>query len=93
VSREDVSREDLLIPGQVIQVGRPPNRVDLLTTIDGVDWGEVWESKIEVELSGFKCWAIGKQTLIKNKLASGRPQDLVDVRKLETQPQRHFGSQ
>jgi len=55
----------VLTPGQVIQIGRPPNRVDLLTSIDGVQWEEVWDSKIEVELSGLKCWVIGKELLIK----------------------------
>lgn len=45
VSREDVSREDLLTPQQVVQLGRLPNRVDLLTSIDGVQWEEAWESR------------------------------------------------
>jgi hypothetical protein len=82
VSEKEVSRADLLKPGYAIQVGRPPNRVDILTSISGVDWDSAWQSKVQVELSGHKCWMIGKDLLIANKLASARPQDLVDANNL-----------
>jgi hypothetical protein len=42
-----IAREDFLIPNQVVQFGRKPNRVDILTAIDGVTWDEVWSSKTQ----------------------------------------------
>ena len=82
ISEEEVRLEDIFKPGYVIQIGRPPNRVDVLTSISGVDWSEAWDSRVEVNLSGHKCLMIGKDLLIRNKRASGRPQDLVDADKL-----------
>jgi predicted nucleotidyltransferase len=77
-----IKRSDFLKPRQVIQLGRPPRRIDLLTAIDGVTWEDAWNSKTEIHLSGLKCWAIGLRELIQNKRASGRPQDLADLARL-----------
>jgi len=78
-----IAREDFLIPNQVVQFGRKPNRVDILTAIDGVTWDEVWSSKTQIKIGPHVCWAIGVKELIRNKRASGRPQDLADVFRLE----------
>ena len=64
-------------------MGREPNRIDLLTGISGVDWDECWESKVEGELDGVPVLFLGKEAYIKNKRASGRPQDLADAIRLE----------
>jgi hypothetical protein len=85
VSENEVTLADILKPQYAIQVGRPPNRVDLLTSITGVDWDAAWSSKIPIELSGHKCWMIGRELLIQNKRSSARPQDLVDVDNLSSQ--------
>jgi hypothetical protein len=69
---------------QIVQVGREPNRVDVITSIDGVTWEEAWESKVPIELDGCKCWVIGKARLIQKKKATGRLQDTVDVQNLES---------
>lgn len=82
-AQSDIRREDFLQPGQVIQFGRKPNRIDLLLSIDGVTWEEVWESRTQVKLGPHECWAIGLGALIRNKRASGRPQDIADVFRLE----------
>jgi hypothetical protein len=79
----EIRVEDFLEPEQVVQLGRPPNRIDVLTSIDGVTWEEAWESRLEVPLGASRCWAIGREPLIKNKRASGRPQDLADVARLQ----------
>jgi hypothetical protein len=78
-SPTNISREDFLTPRQVIQFGRKPNRIDILTAIDGVSWEEAWASRTEVALGPLKCWVIGKDRLIQNKQASARPQDIADT--------------
>ncbi len=69
-------------PNKVVQLGRPPNRIDLLTSISGVDFAEAWAGRKVGELDGLPVPFIGRATLIKNRRASGRPKDLVDVEHL-----------
>jgi hypothetical protein len=73
--------------GVVIQFGRPPNRLDLLGQIDAVAFAEAWAGRRSVELAGAGVPIIvhylGKEALLKNKRASGRPKDIDDVRHLE----------
>lgn len=79
----NLSIEDLIKPGRVIQLGYPPNRIDLLNDIEGISFPEAWENKITSTYSDEPIFVIGKIDLIKNKKASGRDQDLLDVKKLE----------
>ena len=79
----DVSKEDLLSAGMVVQLGYPPNRIDLINSPDGVTFAECFESRIEVELDGITIPVIDIENLKKNKKASGRAQDLADLEKLE----------
>ena len=78
-----ITKADFLDPEQVIQLGRAPHRIDLLTSISGVSWEEAWASRERVTLGGHDLWAIGRESLIHNKRASGRLQDLADVARLE----------
>lgn len=64
---------------QVIQLGRAPNRIDLLTSLTGVSFDEAWRERSEAELEGMRVNFIGRQALIRNKKATGRPQDLADL--------------
>jgi hypothetical protein len=69
--------------GTVFQIGQPPARIDLLQHIDGVSFDEAWGNRIEGLLDGeIRTVVISKDDLIRNKLASGREQDILDVRKL-----------
>lgn len=77
-----IKRDDFLEPGQVIQLGRAPHRIDILTGISGVTWQEAWASRTEVDLDGLAIHVIGKSELIRNKQATGRPQDLADLARL-----------
>lgn len=79
----DVSEADFQRPSFVIQLGMAPNRIDLLTGIDGVSWEEAWASREPVALDGLEVMMIGREALIRNKRASGRTQDLADVERLE----------
>ena len=75
--------KDFLEPGIVIQLGRPPYRIDLLTSIDEVEFSEAWNTKIEGVLEGMPVYVLSKALLIRNKTATGREQDKADVAKLK----------
>jgi hypothetical protein len=74
---------DFLQTEQIIQLGRPPSRIDLLTSISGVSTNEAFASKISATLDGLPVFILGKDALIRNKRAVGRPQDLADLVALE----------
>lgn len=78
-----ITREDLLTPDTEIQLGYPPHRIDLLTGIDGVDFGDAWSRHVEFDINGVRVPFISREDLIANKKAVARPQDLADVAKLE----------
>jgi hypothetical protein len=77
-----ISVADLCAPGMVFQIGVPPNRIDLVTSIDGVSFQECWNGRVQTVYAGVPIQLIGKAELIRNKTAAGRPQDLVDVERL-----------
>jgi predicted nucleotidyltransferase len=79
----DLTPADFCTPDTVIQLGYPPNRVDLLTSPSGVDFETCWADRIDVEIDGLSVPFIGREGLIANKRAAGRPQDLLDVAELE----------
>jgi hypothetical protein len=68
---------------QMIQLGRAPNRIDLLTSISGVSNEEAFGTRISAMLDGIPVFIIGKDALIRNKRAVGRQQDLADLEALE----------
>lgn len=71
-----------------VQLGVAPVRIDLLSAIDGVTFEEAEQSAMDTLLDGIPIRVIGRQALIKNKRAAGRPKDLADVYTLEeTTPQ------
>jgi predicted nucleotidyltransferase len=74
---------DFTIPEQLIQLGRVPNRIDLLTSITGVTTDEALASRVSTELDGIPVFILGKDALIRNKRAVGRPQDIADLNILE----------
>lgn len=75
---------DFLQPEQIIQLGRVPNRIDLLTSLTGVTTDEAFDAKVSAIIDGVPVFVLGKGTLIRNKRAVGRPQDLADLSVLET---------
>jgi len=77
-----LTASDFLEPGFVIQLGMPPNRIDLITSIDGVSWQTVWESKLTYMMGDLELYVIGKEALLKNKLSTGRTKDLADAERL-----------
>ncbi len=82
-ARSDFKLLDFTEPDQVIQLGRAPNRIDLLTGITGVAPNEAFATKVEATLDGIPVFILSKESLIRNKRAVGRPQDLADIEALE----------
>lgn len=78
-----VQTDTFLEPDVVVQLGRPPNRIDILTKISGIDFQDAWESHDDANLDGIPVPIIGKDALLTNKRASARPKDLADLRELE----------
>jgi predicted nucleotidyltransferase len=69
--------------GTTFQIGQPPARIDILQRIDGITFDEAWENRIEGLVDGeVRAVVISRDDLIRNKLASGREQDILDVKKL-----------
>ena len=79
----ELREEDLATPGTFFIMGRPPNQIDLITTIDGVTFDEAWAHRIRSSYGGVPIAIISKADLIANKRAAARPQDLADVAYLE----------
>jgi hypothetical protein len=77
-----LSARDFLEPEQVIQLGRAPNRIDLLTSITGVSFEEAWANRVPAELDGIPVSFIGRELLIRNKRATERVQDHADLEAL-----------
>jgi hypothetical protein len=73
---------DFLVPEQIIQLGVPPNRIDLITTPSGVDFNTCYASRVQVEINDVIVNFIDLENLKKNKQASGRLQDLADLQNL-----------
>ena len=79
-----LEESDFTQPENLIQLGRAPNRIDLLTSITGVTAGEAFASKVPAELDGIPVFILSKDALIRNKRAVGRPQDIADLTMLES---------
>lgn len=74
-----ITAGDLAERGRVIQLGFPPNRIDVMTNISGVTFAEAWEHRVEGTLGDQPVFFIGKEDLMRNKSAAGRHQDLADL--------------
>lgn len=79
VAQHGVTAADLATEGTVYQVGLPPRRIDVLTRLDGVGFEEVWNGRLEHDLAGIRVAFIGRAELIRNKAATGRPRDQLDL--------------
>ena len=80
---DELSPSDLSKPDVFFIIGYPPNRIDVITTIDGISFEQAWKNRIETTYGDERAWFIGKADLISNKTASGRPQDIADVASLK----------
>jgi hypothetical protein len=77
-----INRDDFMQPDFVIEIGREPRKIQILTGIDGVKFADCRSRRVEIELQGMHLKFIGKEDLIRNKQASARSKDLIDVDEL-----------
>jgi predicted nucleotidyltransferase len=82
-AKGDLAESDFTVPEQMIQLGRAPNRIDLLTSISGVTVEDAFSTRMLAELEGLPVFVLSKEALILNKRAVGRPQDMADLESLE----------
>ena len=71
--------EDFDVPDKVIQLGVPPVRVDIVTSITGVSWEEAFAGRVEDKYGDIHVYYIGRKQFISNKRALGRKKDLADL--------------
>lgn len=77
--RRNLTVEDLATPDVIYQIGVAPQRIDILTSIDGVEFDEAWESRVPKVLAGLAINVLPPHLLVRNKLKSGRHKDLIDA--------------
>jgi hypothetical protein len=81
-----VSRADFLREDQVVQIGLPPRRIDLLTSISGIRFEDAWLGRVTHQVAGMAVPFLGRASLVTNKRASGRAKDLADLEALGERP-------
>ncbi len=77
-----LTESDFSAPDKVVQLGYPPVRVDLMTSLTGVAWSEVFAHKVAGKYGDLSVNYIGRQELVANKRACGRKKDLADLEAL-----------
>jgi hypothetical protein len=73
---------DFTTPGRIVQLGFPPNRIDLLTSITGVHFDEAWSGRKAGNIGGVDAPMIGLNELLRNKECTGRTKDRADAEEL-----------
>ncbi len=85
---ENVNVEDFATPGTIFQIGVAPNRVDVLTSLEGIEFEQAWAARTKSTYGGVPIGVLSAEDLIVNKRAVARPQDLLDVEALTRSLQR-----
>jgi siroheme synthase (precorrin-2 oxidase/ferrochelatase) len=88
---EKIDQADFCRPGIVYQVGISPVRVDVLTSLTGVEFEAAWQRRERRMLFGWECPVISLEDLIRNKEATARPRDRADARRLRQAARRRGG--
>jgi hypothetical protein len=78
----ELTLRDLSTPGIIFQMGVPPNRIDIITSIDGVEFPDAWCHRVASSYGDHPVMVIGIDELIRNKEATGRAQDALDAKTL-----------
>ena len=80
---ESLETRDLATPGTIFQIGLEPNRVDVITEVEGLSFSEAWDKRVPSTYGEIPIFILGIDDLLSNKRAVARPQDLLDVEALE----------
>ena len=83
IQAHGLEKADFEAEGNVYQVGLPPRRIDLMTSLTGIEFDEAWNTRVEIEIDGMQIPFLGLDALRRNKTATGRDKDLLDLRLLE----------
>jgi len=78
----DLKEEDFRSPNKVVQLGYPPVRIDIITSISGLSWDEAYEERDKGKYGDVPVYYIGLNHYILNKRASGRKKDIADLEAL-----------
>ena len=78
-----VTVADLMNPKLVIQIGLPPRRIDLLTSVSGLEFKKAWLTRVNHKVQQLDVPFLGREALLTNKRATGRAKDLADIEALE----------
>lgn len=90
----NLSASDFAREGCTYQMGRPPVRVDIIMSIQGVRFPKAWRNRVATDFDGVAAHFLSLDDLITNKRALGRPQDLIDLKNLldaKTSGERYKG--
>ncbi len=79
----NLTAEDFTTPEMIVQIGVKPCRIDILTGIDGVEFGDAWRNKVSVVIDDLEIFILSKADMLKNKVAAGRDKDQGDIDWLE----------
>jgi len=82
VPLSDINERTFAHKGIILQIGIAPRRIDMTTHIDGVEFREAYDTRKIVEIEGLEIPFISKESLIRNKRATGREKDALDARRL-----------
>ena len=80
----ELTKDDLTAAGTFFQIGLPPNRIDLITQLEEMDFAACWARRKTVALGELTVQYISLDDLIENKQRTGRPHDLADAEHLST---------
>ena len=78
-----VTTRDLANPGMIIQLGLPPRRIDIMTSVTGLVFEAAWTGRTTHQVGDLEVPFIGRAALLENKRATGRPKDFADIDALE----------
>jgi hypothetical protein len=81
----NLTEQDFTSPEMVLQIGVEPCRIDILTSIDGIEFEEAWKNKVSVSVDEIAIHILSKADLLKNKLAADRDKDQSDIAWLKKQ--------
>jgi len=78
-----LTASDFERPDQIVQLGVPPVRIDLITSISGVSWEEAWAGRVTGRYGDTPVQYIGREQFVANKRATGRTKDVADIEVLD----------
>jgi len=78
-----LAKDDFIKSGDILQLGVPPVRIDLMNSVTGLDFSTAWENRVTGSYGDIPAFFVSKADLIRNKMAVGRKQDLSDIDRLQ----------